>query len=77
MPGNAFDDARGNAFPAVLLDEGEQVCTEWFKGDAYMGRGGDGVDERVEKGDDIGPAGVRRGGIGYLAKKFYFIPSGL
>jgi len=23
LPGNAFDDAGGNAFPAVLLDEGE------------------------------------------------------
>ena len=26
LPGNSLDDAGRNAFPAVLLDEREEVC---------------------------------------------------
>jgi hypothetical protein len=67
LPGDTLDDAGRNAFPAVLLDEGEEVCAKGLKSDAYMGPGGDCVGERIEKGDNMSPSGVRGGGIGYLA----------
>jgi hypothetical protein len=73
--GNAFDDARRNAFPTVLLDEREKIRTEGLKGDAYVGGGGDGVGERIEKGDYVSSPGVRRGCVGYLAQQFDFISS--
>lgn len=67
LPGDTLDNAGRNAFLAVLLDEGEEVCAERLKGDAYVGCGRDGMGERVEKGDDMRPPGVRGGCVGYLA----------
>lgn len=67
LPGDTLYDARGNTLPAVLLDEGEDVCTEGLKGDTYVGHRGDGVGERIEEGDDMVPPWMRGGGIGDLA----------
>lgn len=67
LPGDTLDNAGRNAFFAVLLDEGEEVCAERLKGDAYVGCGRDCMGERVEKGDDMRPPGVRGGCVGYLA----------
>ena len=53
LPGDTLYNARRNALPAVFLDEGEDVCTEGLKGDAYMSCRGDGVGERIEEGDDM------------------------
>ena len=77
LPGDALYDARGNTLPAVFLDEGEDVCAEGLKGDTDMGGRGDGVGERIEEGDDMGPPWMRGGGIGDLTEQFYFISSGL
>ncbi len=67
LPGNTLYDARRNTLPAVFLDEGEDVCAEGLKGDTYMGCRGDGVCERIEEGDDMGPPRMRGGGIGDLS----------
>lgn len=67
LPRDTLNDAGRNAFLAVLLDEGEEVRAERLKGDAYVGCGRDGMGERVEKGDDMRPPGMRGGGVGYLA----------
>lgn len=67
LPGDTLYDARRNTLPTVFLDEGEDVCAEGLKGDTYMGRRGDGVGEGIEEGDDMGPPGMRGGGIGDLA----------
>jgi hypothetical protein len=77
LPGDTFDDTRRDALPTVLLYEGEEVGAEWLQGDTYVGRGGDCVGERVEKGDNMGPSRVRRGSVGYLAQQFDFIASRL
>lgn len=66
LPGDTLYDARGNTLPAVLLYEGEDVCAEGLKGDAYVGCRGDGVGERIEEGDDMVPPWMRGGGIGDL-----------
>jgi hypothetical protein len=63
LPGDTLYDARRDTFPTVFLDEGEDVCAEGLKGDAYMGCRGDCVGERIEEGDDMGPPGMRGGGI--------------
>ena len=67
LPGDALYNRRRNTLPAIFLDEGEDVCAEGLKGDAYMGGRGDGVGERIEEGDDVGPSGMRGGGICDLA----------
>jgi len=67
LPGDTLYDARRNTFPAVFLDEGEDVCSEGLKGDAYMGCRGYGVGERIEEGDDMRPPGMGGGGNGDLA----------
>jgi hypothetical protein len=35
--GDTFNDARSNAFPAILLYEGKEVFAEWLKSDTYVG----------------------------------------
>ena len=67
LPDDTLHDARRDTLPTVFLDEGEDVCAEGLKGDAYMSRRGDCVGERIEKGDDVGPPWMRGGGIGDLA----------
>ena len=63
LPDDTLYDAGGNTLPAILLDEGKDVCAEGLKGDAYMSSRGDGVGERVEEGDDVSPPWMRGGGI--------------
>lgn len=63
LPGDTLYDARRDTFPAVFLDEGEDICAEGLKGHAYMDCRGDRVGERIEEGDDMGPPGMRGGGI--------------
>jgi len=65
--GDALDYTRRDAFPAVLLDEREEVCAERLEDDAYVGCGGDCVGERIEKGDDVSSPWMGWGGIGDLA----------
>lgn len=36
LSGDTLDDTRSNTFPAILLDEGKEVFTEWLKGDTYV-----------------------------------------
>ena len=36
LPDDALHDGRRNALSAIFLDEGEDVCAEGLKGDAYM-----------------------------------------
>lgn len=67
LPGDTLYDGGRNTLSAVFLDEGEDVCAEGLKGDTYMGSRGEGVGERIEEGDDMGPPGMRGGGIGDLA----------
>ena len=67
LPDDTLYDAWRNTLSAVFLDEGEDVCAEGLKGDAYMRCRGDGVGERVEERDDMGPPWMRGGGIGDLA----------
>jgi hypothetical protein len=68
LPGDAFDHTLGNTFLAVLLDKREKVFSEGLEGDTYMGHGRDGMGERVEKVDDMGPSWMRRGSVGDLSE---------
>jgi len=65
--GDALDYTRRDAFLAVLLDEREEVGAERLEDNAYVGRGGDGVGKRIEKGYDVSSPWMREGGIGDLA----------
>jgi len=68
LPDDTLYYGRRNTLPAVLLDEGEDVCAEGLKGDAYMSCRGDSVGERIEEGDDMWAPWMRGGGIGDLSK---------
>ena len=34
---DTFNDTRSNTFPAIRLDEGQEVFAKWLKGNAYVG----------------------------------------